>query len=120
MPELAALGPADLHLNIPDWVSVLRVAGRTSRRDSQWNGLRIALIVLVPRVIFVHQHGRADFVLVALFADNPDKVWTGNFELVSFTQLEQFFKVSADHWKILRQEVRKWYSDKPILSTNFS
>ena len=58
-------------------------------------------------------------MLVALFADNADQVWSGNFELMSFTEREQLFEMIADHWKILRQEVRNWYSDKPILRTNF-
>jgi hypothetical protein len=38
---------------------------------------------------------------------------------MSFTEREQLFEMIADHWKILRQEVRNWYSDKPILRTNF-
>ena len=81
--------------------------------------LRLGRLVFVPRVIFVHQHGRTDFVLVALLADDPYEIRSGNFELVSFTELEQFLQMMADHWKILRQEVRNWYSDKSILRTNF-
>lgn len=47
-------------------------------------------------------------MLVALFADDADKVRSGNFELMSFTQLKQFFQVIADHLKILLQEIRNW------------
>lgn len=54
-------------------------------------------------------------MLVALLADDADEVRSGNFELVRFTKLKQFFQMITEHWKILRQEVRNWYSPACIL-----
>ena len=54
-------------------------------------------------------------MLVALLTDDADEIRSGNFELVRFTKLKQFFQMITDHWKILRQEVRKWYSPARIL-----
>lgn len=55
---------------------------------------------LVTGIVFIHQHGGTDFVLVACLADDPDQVRARHFQLMSFAQVVELFKVSADHVKI--------------------
>ena len=74
---------------------------------------------LVAGIVFIHEHGWTDFVLVACFADNPNQVRARHLQLMRFTQLVKLFKVGTYHVKIPYEEFPKPEDDMAIMRVYF-
>jgi hypothetical protein len=66
------------------------------------------VVVDVPFVIFVHQRRRANFLLVALQADDANEIGASQSQLLVLAKLVQLLEMIADHdvppTRILRRQ----------------